>query len=226
MGTIRSGVAGGPYRSTNSRPAAPTGRASPPRLTRPLPPPPLALDHPPKCLMAGGAAEPLAGAPLRGEEVLLAPRTIAGKRSGPVRCALTLARRRRTGARRVGRRGISHLSFGRTSPLGAATPVSSALVPALLLTVGGPPVLPAGPSLPPPPRRRTAFGATVPGLRVGGSKGLLAPLEETAPLSRPTSPLTGAGRAASVEWAQGSGELPAAKPRVRSPLASAPRRLL
>src|SRR5262249_39936553 len=39
-GTLRSSVAGGPYRSTNSRPAAPAGLAPPPRPDRPLPPPP------------------------------------------------------------------------------------------------------------------------------------------------------------------------------------------
>jgi hypothetical protein len=226
METLRSGVGGRPYRSTNSRPAAPAGRAAPPGPTCPLPPPPLALDDPPQRLTAGGAAEPPAGAPLRGREVFLAPRPVAGKKFEAVRCALTLARRCRTVARRVGRRGISRLGSCRTSSLGAAAPVPPALVPALLLAVGGPPVLPAGPPLPPPPRRGAALGATVAGLGVGGSKGLLTPLEETPPPSRPTSPLTGPGLAASLEWAQGSGELPTAKPRVRSPSRSAPGRLL
>src|SRR5947209_6188789 len=101
-----------------------------------------------------------------------------------------------------------------------------ALGAALLLAVGGPAILPAGLPSPPPPGRGATLRATIPGLGVGRSEELLAPLEQTAPLSRPTGPLTGAGLAASLEWAQGSCELPTAKPRVRSPLPSAPRRLL
>ena len=122
--------------------------------------------------------------------------------------------------------GSAAWASGRTPALGAATPVPPALGPAFLLAVGRPPILPAGLPPPPPPRRRAALGATVPGLRVGGSEELLTPLEQTPPLSRPTSPLTGPRFAASWIRAQGSGELPTAKPRVRSPLCSAPRRLL
>ncbi len=114
--------------------------------------------------------------------------------------------------------GVGRLGLGRTPPLGAATAVPPALGLAFLLAVGGLPVLPAGPSSPPPPCRRAALGATVPGLGMGRPKGLLAPLEQTPPLSRPTSPLTGPRFAASWSWAQGSCELPTAKPRTRSPL--------
>ena len=213
------------YASTNSGPATTIRRTSPSRATSPLPPPPLPLDHPPQRLTAGGAAKPLARAPLRGCEVLFTSRTVAAKKSQIVRWALTLGRRRSTSARRVRPCGIGRPGFGRTPALGAAAPVTPALVPAFLLAVGRPPVLPAGLPPPPPTRRRAALGATVPGLGVAGSEGLLAPLEQTTSLSRPTSPLTGLTFAASWIQAQGSCELPTAKPRTRSPLCSAPRRL-
>jgi hypothetical protein len=213
------------YASTNSGPAATGRRTSPSRPSRPLPPPPLPLDHPPQRLTAGGAAKPLARAPLRGCEVLFTPRPVAAKKSGIVGWALTLARLDLAPARRVRPCGIGGLGVGRTPPLGAATSVPPALRLAFLLAVGGPPVLTAGLPSPPPPRRRAALGTTVPGLGVGRSEGLFTPLEETPPPSRPTSPLTGPGLAASLMWAQGSSELPTAKPRVRSPLRSAPRRL-
>jgi hypothetical protein len=122
-------------------------------------------------------------------------------------------------------RGGGSLGLGLAAALGAATPVSPALLPASLLAVGRLPVLPAGAPSPPPARRRATLGATVPRLGMGGSKAFLAPLEQTPPLSRPTSPLTAPRFAASLEWAQGSCELPTAKPRVRSPSYSAPRRL-
>ena len=157
--------------------------------------------------------------------MLVTPRTVAAKKSGIVGWALALAPMLRTPAREIRPRGIGGLSLGRTPALGAATPVTPALRLAFLLAVGGLPVLPAGSPSPPTTGRRAALGATVPGLRVGGSKGRLAPLEQTTSLSRPTSPLTGPKLAASLEWAQGSGELPTAKPRTRSPLCSAPRRL-
>jgi hypothetical protein len=214
-----------PYASTNSGAAATTRRAPPSHLMRPLPPPPLPLDHPPQRLTAGRAAKPLAGAALRGREVLFAAGTVAARKSGIVRWALTLARRRRTAARRIRHRGIGGPGFGHTPALGAATSVPPALGLAFLLAVGGPPVLPAGLPSPPPPCRRAALRATVPGLGVGRSEGLFASLEQTPPPSRPTRPLTGSRWAASLEWAQGSSELPTAKPRARSPLRSAPRRL-
>lgn len=224
--TVRSGVADRPYASTNSGPAAPARRSMSSLPPRPLPPPPLALDHPPQRLTAGRTAEPLTRAPLRGCEVGFTPRTVAARKSGIVGWALALAPRLRTSARGVRPRGTGRLGFGRSPALGAATPVPPALAPTVLLAVGRPPILSAGPPAPPPPRRRATLGTTVPGLRVGRSEGLLAPLEQTPPLSRPTRPLTGSRWAMSLEWAQGSGKLPTAKPRTRSPLCSAPRRLL
>src|SRR4051794_31074694 len=205
------------YRSTNSGTSTTAGRASRSRSTGALPPPPLPLDHPPQRLTAGRAAKPLARAPLRGCEVLVTPRTVAAKKSGFARWALTLGRRRRTSARGVRPGGIGRLGFGLAPALGAATPVTPALRLAFLLAVGGPPVLPAGLPSPPAPCRRAALGATVPGLRVSGAEEFLAPLEQTPPLSRPTSPLTGPRLAASLMWPQGSCELPTAKPRARSP---------
>jgi hypothetical protein len=214
-----------PYASTNSGPATTAGRAPPSRSTRALPPPPLPFDHSPQRLTARRAAEPLAWAPLRGREVLFTPRTVAAKKSGIVAWALALGRRRCTSARGIRLRGVRCRGFCGLPALGAATPVTLALRLAFLLTVGGLTVLPAGPPSPPATSRRAALGATVPSLRVGGSKALLAPLEQTTSLSGPTSPLTSPGIAASWIRAQGSGELPTAKPRTRSPLCSAPRRL-
>jgi hypothetical protein len=153
--------------------------------------------------------------------VVFAPGTVAAEKSGFVRWALALAGRRQ-GLRT---RGVGRLNSGRTPPLGAATPVAAALAPAFLLAVGGLSVLPRGSPSPPPPCRRAALGATVTGLGVGRPERPLAPLEQTPPRPGPTSPLTGTKGAASVEWAQGSGELPTAKPRVRSRLHSAPRHL-
>ena len=153
-----------PYASTNSGAATTAGRSIPPRASRPLPPPPLPLDHPPQRLTAGRATEPLARAPLRGREVLVTPRTVAAKKSGIVAWALTLGRWDfvSTGCVRPPDIGIPGL--GRPPSLGAATPVPPALRLAFLLAVGRPPILPAGLSSPPPPRRRAALGATVPGL--------------------------------------------------------------
>jgi hypothetical protein len=214
------------YRSTNSRPTTPARRSIPSRAPRPLPPPPLPLDHPPQRLTTRRATKPLARAPLRGREVLFTPRTVAAKKSEIVRWALALGRRLRTRARDVRPGWVGRVGFSLAPTLGAATPVPPALVAAFLLAVGRLSILSAG--LPPPPTtgRRAALGATVPGLGMGGSEGLLTSLEQTAPLSRPTSLLTRPRLAASLEWAQGSGELPTAKPRARSPLCSAPRRLL
>src|SRR6185312_14367105 len=191
--TLRSGVAGGPYRSTNSRPAAPAGLASPPRPERPLPPPPLALDDPPQRLTAGGAAEPLARAPLRGEKVLLAPRPVAAKNLDIARWAPTLAPSVVAPARRIRPLGGLGLVPGGPPALGAATAVPPALGLAVHAALGGPAILAAGPPAPP---------------------------------SGTASPLTGPVMAANVAWAQGSSELPTARPRARSPLHSAPRRLL
>jgi hypothetical protein len=156
--------------------------------------------------------------------MVLAAGTVAEKKSGFGGWALTLAGRCHVVARGVRPRGHGRLDLRRAASLGAATAIAAALVPAFLLAVGRPPVLPAGPPSTPPPCRRAALRATVPGLGVGWPERLLAPLEQTPPQPGPTNPLTGSRAAASVEWAQGSCELPTARPRARSPLHSAPRR--
>jgi hypothetical protein len=158
--------------------------------------------------------------------VVLAPGTIAPEKSGFVGCALALAGGCRVCARGVRPRGNGRLGLSHTPLLGAATAIPPALVAAFLLAVGRLSVLPAGPSPPPPPCRRAALGATIAGLGMCRPEGFLAPLEQTPSLSGPTSPLTGSRCAASLGWAQGSGELPTAKPRVRSLLHPAPRRLV
>lgn len=147
--------------------------------------------------------------------MLLTPRTVAGKKSEIVSWALALARRYVALARGVRPCGIISPGLGRTPLLGAATAVTPALSPAFLLAVARPPVLPAGPPSPPATSRRAARGATVPRLRAGGSKGFLAPLEQTTSLSRLMSPLTRPRFVASLVRAQGSCELPTAKPRTR-----------
>ena len=215
-----------PYASTNSGAATTTGRISLSRAPRALPPPPLALDHAPQRLTASRTTEPLARAPRRGREPLFTPRTIAAKKSGIVRWALALGWLDFVFTGCVRPCGIGILGLGRPPSLGAATPVTPALGLAFLLSVGRPPILPAGLPPPPPPRHRAALGATVSGLGMSRSEDLLAPFEQTPPLSRPTPPLTCPRLVASWIRAQGSCELPAAKPRARSPLCSAPRLLL
>jgi hypothetical protein len=158
--------------------------------------------------------------------MLFTPGPVAAQKSGTVGWALTLARWNLASARRVRPWGIGGLGLGRPPPLGATTAVSPALRLAFLLAVGRPSILTAGLPLPPPPRRGSALGTTVPGLGMGGPERRFTSLEQTPPPSRPTSPLTGRGFAASLMGAQGSSELPTAKPRVRSPLCSASRRLL
>jgi hypothetical protein len=165
------------YRSTNSGAAAPARRSLPPRAPRPLPPPPLPLDYSAQSLSARRAAESLARAATGERKVYFTPRTVAAKKLGLLCWALALAPLLRTSARGVRPRGVGRLDFGRAPALGAATPIPPALVPAFLLTIGRLPVLSAGLSSSPPPRRRAALGTTVPGLRVGRSKGLLTSLE-------------------------------------------------
>src|SRR3954471_12657760 len=109
--------------------------------------------------------------------------TVAARKWGLVGWALPLASRRRTGARRVRRRRERLLSLSpggrRLTLLGAATAIPSALGLTLFPTLGSLAILPAGVSAPPSPGRGPALGATISGLRVGGSKEFLAPLEQT-----------------------------------------------
>ena len=104
----------------------------------------------------------------------------------------------------------------RLLPLLTPRPVPLTLSLAFFPTVGGSPILPAGTPASPATSGRAALRATVPGLGMGGTKVLLASLEETWSLPRPTCPLTGPSLAACLMWAQGSCELPTAKPRTRS----------
>jgi len=168
--------------------------------------------------MAGGAAKPLTAAASGWREVHFAARTVAAEKKGFLCWALTLAQRGRTSARGVRCRGERCLVFGGLLALGverclvfggllalgverclvfggllalgAAASVPSALGPTLFSTCGGLAILPTGSPLPPPPGSLATFRAAVTGLRVGGSKELLAPLEQTMSLARPTSPLT------------------------------------
>ena len=217
----------GRYEPTNSRPAGGPAAVLMPHLKGSLPPEPFPLDDPAHRLTAGRVAIPLAGTAPGRREVLIAAGTIAAKKFGLDGWALTLAPQSRTRARRVRRRGERFLGLGGCCPttLGTATAIPLALGLTFFPTFGSLLILPAGSSSPPSPSLGSALGATVSGLGVGGSKGLLASLEQTSSLARPTSPLTGARIAAVWIWAQGSGELPTAKPRTRGPLYSAPRRL-
>ena len=81
--------------------------------------------------------------------------------------------------------------------LGGSRSISPALALPFLPPIRGLSILATGAAAAPSPSRGAAFGATVPGLGMGGAKERLASFEETASLSRPTSPLTGPGIAAS-----------------------------
>jgi hypothetical protein len=144
--------------------------------------------------------------------------TIAAKKSR-FRCwALALARLHHTFGHRVRRRRETGLGCRCLQAFGAPTPVLPILGLAFFSTVGSTPIPLASPSSPPATSFGTALGATISGLRMCGMKGLLATLEQTMALPRLTCPLTGPGPAASLTWAQGSCELPTAKPRTRRSL--------
>jgi len=182
-----------------------------------LSPPPFPLDHPPQGLTAGRAAKLLARAATGECKPRFAPRTLAAKKFAFTRWALTLAGRHRAGAAGFRYRRERGLGLGGLATFRAATPIPPALSLPVLPPIGGLSILPAGASSPPSLCRGPALGAAISGLRVGGTEELLASLEQTPSLARPTSPLTGPGFGASWCWAQGSGELPTAKPRTRSP---------
>ena len=217
----------GPYRSTNSGPAARAGTSSRSNAVRALSPSSFAFDHSAQGLVAGGAAKLAARAAVGACEGFFTARAFTARKFAIGCWALALAGlwRRRAGEWRcrgevwLGRDGLA--TFG-----GAAASIPLALGLAFLLSVGGLTILAAGASPPPAPSGGSALRAAITGLGVGGMEGLLTSLEQTASLARPTSPLTGGRFAASWCWAQGSCELPTAKPRTRSPSTSAPRRLL
>jgi hypothetical protein len=207
----------GQYRSTNSELAARAWPPLPSSEPRSLPPPPFAFDHPPQSLTARWAAKLLARAATGECKPLFASRTLAAKKFAITRWALALAGLRRAG---VGgfRRGREHfLGLSGLPTFGAATSIPLALSLPFLPPIRGLSILPVGASSPPSPSGGPAFGTAISGLGVGGMKGLLTSLEKTPSLTRPTSPLTGPRFAASWCWAQGSCELPTAKPRMRSP---------
>jgi hypothetical protein len=218
-------VAGGrPYAPPRSGPACPVEAVSTPSFLEPEPPPPFPLEHATQGLTALRRTESLGGTAAGACEVFVAARAIAGKFRGFFSWALTLALRSQILRGRVGVVRLGRRDFG-VPALGAAAPIALVLGLSPGAAVGGLTIALGGASLPPPPRRGLALGATVSGLGVGGSKALRASLEQTLSLAGPMSPLTGARIAARWRWAQGSCELPTAKPRTRGPSYSAPRRL-
>jgi len=137
--------------------------------------------------------------------MLFATGTIAAKKFGLVGWALALGFRPRTGVHYIRRRRERFLGGGCPAPLGTPTAIPPALGLTFIATTGALPILLAGTPAPPPSGGGPTFGTTVSGLGVGGSKELLASLEQTTSLSRLTSPLTSPRIAASWMWAQGSG---------------------
>ena len=150
--------------------------------------------------------------------MLFAPGTIAAKKFGSRCWALALARLHRTLGRRVRRRRETGLGCRCPQAFGATRPVLTVLGLAFCLAVGSPPILLAGPSSPPAPSLGAALRATVSSLGMCGFKGFLAALEQTVSSPGLTCPLTGTSLVASLMWAQGSCELPTAKPRTRRSL--------
>jgi hypothetical protein len=147
-----------------------------------------------------------------------APGTIAAKKSGFRGWALALARPDTRCALRVRRRLQAVPNSLCSLALSAPGPIVPVLGLAFLSTVDGLPIPLAGPSLPPASGLGPALRAAVSSLGTCGTKGLLTVFEQTQPLPRLTCPLTGSRLAASLMWAQGSCELPTAKPRTRRSL--------
>jgi hypothetical protein len=187
-------------------------------------PPPFALQHTTQSLAAGRAAIPPRRDQTRAREMHFAAGTIAAKKSGLRRWALALARldiRRALRLRRRRQAVPNPLCSPAFSAPGSILPV---LGLAFLSTVDGLPIPLAGSPASPPSGCGPALGAAVSSLGTYGKKVFLAALEQTQPLPRLTCPLTGSRLAASLMWAQGSCELPTAKPRTRGPIYPAPRR--
>jgi hypothetical protein len=201
---------------TNSGAASTARRAVCSRLTCTLPPPPFPLDDSAQSLSARRAAEPLAGTATGERKVHFAPWTVAPRKIRIRRWALALPLRHCTWARGVRRGRSRYFCCRRLLPLLTPRPVPLTLSLAFFPTVGGSPILSAGTPASPATSGRAALRTTVPGLGMGGAKVLLASLEEAWSLPRPTCPLTGPSLTACLMWAQGSCELPTAKPRTRS----------
>jgi hypothetical protein len=211
---VRRGA--GKYATTHSGPAAgvcPSAIASP---ASPLSPPPFAFEDAMQRLTARGAAKLLTGTARRRPEVIFTARTLAAKKWTIRGWALALTGRLRhgTGGLRCG--GERVLGSG-PATFGAARAIPTGLSLPFLPAIGSLAIMPTGAASPPSPSRGPALGTAIASLGMGGMKRLLASLEKTPSPPRPTSPLTGRRFAASWCWAQGSCELPTAKPRMRSP---------
>jgi hypothetical protein len=200
----RLGCGPGKYPPPNSRSAARARAASPPSPTRSLSPPPFPFEHPTQSLTARWAAKLLARAATGAYQPFFAARTLAAQKIEFTCWALTLAGLRRTRAGGFQCRSQRWLDLGGLPMFRALTSIPPALRPSFVPSIGGLTILPAGAPSPPSPSRGTALGATVSGLGMGGVKELLTSLEQTTSLSRPMSPLTATGIAASWSWAQGS----------------------
>ena len=152
---------------------------------------------------------------MRAWEMLFAPGTIAAKKSGFRGRALALARVDIRHTPQVRRRLQVAPNLLHLLAFSASGPILAVLGLAFLSTVDGLPIPLAGSSSPPASRFGLALGAAVSSLGTSGMKRFLAAFEQTQPLPRLTYPLTGSRLTASLMWAQGSCELPTAKPRMR-----------
>jgi hypothetical protein len=205
------------YRPTNSGTAAGAGTALPSSQPRSLPPPSFALDHATQSLTARWAAEFLAWTAKGAYKPLVAAWSFAPEKFAVPCWALALAGLCRTGVGGFWRDRKHLVGLSGPPAFGAATSIPLALSLPFVSPVRSLSILPASATSPPSPSGSPTLGTTISGLGMGGMKRLLTSLEQTRSLTRPTSPLTGARFAASWCWAQGSCELPTAKPRMRSP---------
>jgi len=190
-------------------PSAPTATYAPA-------PAPFSLHHTPQSLAARRTAIPSRRDQMRAREMHFAPRTIAAKKSDFRAWALALVRPDIGRALRVRHRLQAVPNLLCSLAFSAPGPIFPVLGLAFLSTVDGLPIPLAGSPSPPASGCGLALRAAVSSLGTCGKKRLLAALEQTQPLPRLTRPLTGSRLAAFLMWAQGSCELPTAKPRTRS----------
>jgi hypothetical protein len=178
-------------------------------------PSPFSLDDATQSLAAGRAAKPPCRDQMRAWEKLFAPGSIAAKKSGFRGRALALARPG-TGCTLGLRRRLEAVLYSLCSlAFGAPGPIPPVLGLAFLSTIGGLSIPLACSSSPPASGFEPALRAAVSSLGTCGTKRFLAALEQAQPLPRLSCPLTGARLAAFLMRAQGSCELPTAKPRTR-----------
>ena len=178
-------------------------------------PPPFSLDDATQSLAARRAAKPPCRDQMRAWEMLFAPGTIAAKKFGFRGWALALARPNIGRALRVRHRLQDVPNLLCSLAFSAPGPILPVLGLAFLSTVGGQSIPLAGSPSPPASGCGPALRAAVSSLGTCGTKRFLAALEQTRSLPRLSCPLTGSWLAASLMWAQGSCELPTAKPRTR-----------